>query len=166
MKEIEIIVINDASTDNTLEILEKLMNEDSRIKLINNEKNRRILYSKSIGALYANGKYILVLDQDDMFITEDAFDILYNNAEKNNLDTLQFRDISLKNFILENNMNYSGMILSQNTSYEIKYELKYLMFKKYNLLLWGLLIKSDLYKRAVIHLWKNIINYKIIHYED
>ena len=97
-----------------------------------------------------------------MFITEDAFDILYNNAEKNNLDTLQFRDISLKNFILENNMNYNGMILSKKTSYEIKSELKYLMFKKYNLLLWGLLIKSDLYKRAVIHLWKNIIIVKII----
>ena len=86
MKDIEIILINDCSTDDTLQIIEKYMKEDPRIKLINNEKNRRILYSKSISALYANGKYILELDQDDMFITDDAFNILYNDAEKNKLD--------------------------------------------------------------------------------
>ena len=82
MKEIEIILIDDNSNDNTLEIIEKYMKEDERIRLIKNTNNRKILYSKSIGALNANGKYILQLDQDDMFIRDDIFDILYNEAEK------------------------------------------------------------------------------------
>ena len=62
MKDIEIILINDCSTDNTLQLIKKYMKEDPRIRLINNEENRRILYSKSLGALYANGKYIILLD--------------------------------------------------------------------------------------------------------
>ena len=100
MKDIEIILINDCSTDDTLKEVEKYMKEDPRIRLINNEENRRILYSKSIGALYANGKYIIQLDQDDMFIMEEAFDSLFKHAEENNLDLIKFRDICVKkNFI-------------------------------------------------------------------
>ena len=98
MKEIEIILINEGSKKDTLRIIKKMQEEDPRIRLINNEKNRRILYSKSIGALYSNGKYILELDQDDMFISENAFNILYNESEVNGLDLLQFRDIRIKNF--------------------------------------------------------------------
>ena len=98
MKEIEIILINEGSKKDTLRIIKKMQEEDPRIRLINNEKNRRILYSKSIGALYSNGKYILELDQDDMFISENAFNILYNESEANGLDLLQFRDIRIKNF--------------------------------------------------------------------
>lgn len=57
MKEIEIILIDDCSTDNTLDIIEKYMKDDKRIRLIKNKENRKILYSKSIAALNAKGKY-------------------------------------------------------------------------------------------------------------
>ena len=166
MKDIEIILINDASTDDTLNITEKLREEDPRIRIINNEKNRRILYSKSIGALYANGKYILELDQDDMFLSDKTFNIIYNEAEKDNLDLLQFRDFELKQFKFDKNVKCNGMVFAQQTKIEIQPNIKNSMFKKYNYFLWGLLMKSDLYKKAVINYWPIIINYKIIHYED
>ena len=166
MKNIEIILINDFSTDNSLKIIEKYKEEDPRIKVINNEKNRKVLFSKSIGALYANGKYILELDQDDMFISDKAFNILYNNAEKDNLDLLQFRDISLNNYYFYQNMLLSGVIYAQKTNYEVQPYIKNSNFKKYNYLLWGLLIKSDIYKKAIIYLWPIIINYKLIYQED
>ena len=89
MKDIEIIIIDDCSMDDSLEIIEKYMKEDPRIRLIKNEKNRKILYSKSMAVLNAKGKYILVLDQDDMFISDDAFETLYNIAENKKLDLLQ-----------------------------------------------------------------------------
>ena len=165
MKKIEIIIINDASTDKTLKTIEKLKEEDPRIKIINNEKNRRILYSKSIGALFANGKYILELDQDDMFISEYVFSNLYYEAEKNNYDLIQFRDFC-KNDNYENGTRSAGMIFPRETKVETQPNIKKEMFKKYNYLLWGLLIKADLYKKTVIHLWPYIINYKIIHFED
>ena len=84
MKDIEIILIDDCSTDNTLTIIEKYMKEDERIRLIKNFENRKILYSKSIGVLNSKGKYIIELDQDDIFIRDDVFDILYHEAEKDN----------------------------------------------------------------------------------
>ena len=92
MKEIEIILIDDFSPDNSLIRIKELMNEDPRIRLIRNNQTMQILYSKSIGALNSNGEYILELDQDDMFIREDLFDILYKEAKEKNLDLVQFRD--------------------------------------------------------------------------
>ena len=67
-KAIEIIIIEDCSNDNSLKIIEKMKQEDSRIKIIKNKKNRGALFSKSIGALNSIGKYIFFLDSDDLFI--------------------------------------------------------------------------------------------------
>ena len=166
MKEIEIILINEGSKKDTLRIIKKMQEEDPRIRLINNEKNRRILYSKSIGALYSNGKYILELDQDDMFISENAFNILYNESEVNGLDLLQFRDIRIKNFNIYKNLKLSGSIYASESTFEKQPAIKHLMFNKYRYLIWGLLIKTEIYKKVVFHLWPLIINYKLIHYED
>ena len=67
MLDIEIILVNDASTDNSVKVIEELQKEDPRIKLINNEKNMGILYSRCVGVLEAKGKYIVNLDHDDFF---------------------------------------------------------------------------------------------------
>ena len=98
MKDIEIILIDDNSPDDTLSIINEYMKKDPRIRLIKNEINRKVLFSKSIGALNAKGKYIIQLDQDDIFIRDDVFDILYSEAENNNLDLVQMRDITKSNF--------------------------------------------------------------------
>jgi len=84
MKDIEIIIIDDNSNDNSNQIIHKFMKDDKRIKLIENKISRQILFSKSIGALNSRGKYIIEMDQDDMFIRDDAFDIIYNESENNN----------------------------------------------------------------------------------
>jgi len=89
MKDLEIIILDDCSTDNSLTIIEKYMKEDERIRLIKNTENRKILYSKSFSVLNSKGKYIILLDQDDIFIRDDVFDILYNEAEKEDLDLVQ-----------------------------------------------------------------------------
>ena len=98
MKDIEIILIDDFSTDNTITIIEEYMKNDKRIRLIKNNKNKKILYSKSIGALNSKGEYIVQLDQDDMFIREDVFQILYFEAKRYNLDLVQMRDFVKKEF--------------------------------------------------------------------
>ena len=98
MKEIEIILIDDCLIDNSLILIEQLMKCDQRLRLIKNFENRKILYSKSLAALNSNGKYILQLDQDDIFIRDDIFNLLYVEAENNNLDLVQFRDIYKNKF--------------------------------------------------------------------
>jgi glycosyltransferase involved in cell wall biosynthesis len=104
------------------------MKKDKRIKLIENQKNRKILFCKSLGALYSKGKYIIELDQDDMFIRNDAFNILYKIGENGNLDLLHF------NFIAGKNVFHLPIIFNSRESFYIKKqpELKYSLFKNNN----------------------------------
>ena len=167
MKDIEIILIDDCSTDDTLTIIEKYMKEDERIRLIKNFNNRKILYSKSIGALNSKGKYIIELDQDDIFIRDDVFDILYYEAEKDNLDLVQIRHITKHNLTFQNITKVHHHINPKTTHYKKQPELKDKMFSDgNNYLLWGLLIKNDIYRKTIYHLCPIIINYKIIFNED
>ena len=89
--DIEIILTDDFSTDNTLLILEDLQKEDPRIKIIKNKKNMGILYSRSVGALSSKGKYIFSLDNDDMFLDFDVFSIITNIANEGNFDVVEFK---------------------------------------------------------------------------
>ena len=90
MSDIEIIIVDDASNDKSLNIIENMQKEDPRIKIIKNNENMGPLYSKSIGVLYSSGKYIMQLDSDDLFINENIFNICYEEVEKNNIDILEF----------------------------------------------------------------------------
>lgn len=67
---LEILVANDCSTDNTLEILEKLSSEDSRIKIINNEQNLKIVKTLNKLISIASGKYIARMDADDISLPD------------------------------------------------------------------------------------------------
>lgn len=171
MKNIEIILIDDCSTDNSLKIIEKYIKEDNRIKLIKNNERRKILYSKSIASLNSNGKYIIELDQDDIFIRDDVFDILYSEAETNNLDLVQIRDFVKDNLFFRRSTKINDLkmhyIFPQPTHYKKQPELKDKMFtENNNYLLWGLLILANLYKKTIYMIWPIIMNYQIIYNED
>jgi glycosyltransferase involved in cell wall biosynthesis len=80
----ELIVINDCSSDNTLEILKHYQQQDSRIKLINNEKNIGPAGSRNLGLQVAQGKYVAIQDADDISLPhrlEIEFNYLENNSE-------------------------------------------------------------------------------------
>lgn len=64
-KNLEIIIIDDASTDNTYNIIKKLEEEDSRIITYRNNKNSKIVESLNFGISKAKGKYIARMDGDD-----------------------------------------------------------------------------------------------------
>ncbi len=64
-KNLEIICVEDCSTDNSLQILEKYANLDSRIKIIKNSCNQGLGLSRNIGFSHATGEYIHYLDSDD-----------------------------------------------------------------------------------------------------
>lgn len=59
----ELIIVDDKSTDGTLEIIESI--SDPRIKLLKNERNYGIAYSTNLAIANSNGKYIALLDDDD-----------------------------------------------------------------------------------------------------
>ena len=66
LKDIEIIFVNDASTDISSFIIKDIMKSDKRIVYIKNPINRKQYYSINLGVLYSKGQYILRCDPDDL----------------------------------------------------------------------------------------------------
>ncbi|WP_051205633.1 glycosyltransferase [Butyrivibrio sp. FC2001] len=88
-RNIEIIVVDDASTDSSCTIVEKMAEIDKRIKLLHHEKNKGLSASRNTGSNYSEGKYIYFLDSDD-YIAPDCIRICVEEMEKLNLDILTF----------------------------------------------------------------------------
>ena len=88
LKEIEIICINDGSTDKSLNILEKYENKDKRIKIIN-QKNNGVSYARNSGLINALGEYIMFIDSDD-YIFPNTLQILYDKIKASNAELLVF----------------------------------------------------------------------------
>ncbi|MBQ7412800.1 MAG: glycosyltransferase family 2 protein [Alphaproteobacteria bacterium] len=61
----ELIMIEDGSSDNSWQILQNYAAKDPRIRLLKNDRNRGISYSRNRGNDAARGKYIMMMDQDD-----------------------------------------------------------------------------------------------------
>lgn len=84
-KDIEIIVVNDCSTDSTPKILEELSRSDSRVKVIKNEMNLGAGMSRRIGILNSTGEYVLLLDGDD-WLNPDFIEVLVKKAKETDAD--------------------------------------------------------------------------------
>lgn len=89
MEDIEIIVCDDCSTDNTLDIVKALAEKDSRIRIVPHAKNAGTMLNRKDGIKIAGGKYIMFLDGDDYY-SADACGKAYRAITAENTDILQF----------------------------------------------------------------------------
>lgn len=84
LQEIEIICVNDGSTDYSLQILEDYAKKDERIRIITKE-NGGISSARNKGLEYVTGEYLGIVDSDD-WIELDMFEKLYQNAKLHDSD--------------------------------------------------------------------------------
>lgn len=84
LNDIEIILVNDGSTDSSLTICEQYLQKDSRIKLVN-QNNSGVSIARNNGLKLANGEYVFFMDSDDT-IDPNFLNSSYNVAKKQNLD--------------------------------------------------------------------------------
>ena len=87
LKDIEIICVDDGSTDKSGEILDKYVTEDDRVKVIH-KKNSGYGNSMNIGFDAAQGEYIGIIESDD-YAELNMFESLYECAVENNLDVVK-----------------------------------------------------------------------------
>ena len=87
--EIEIICVEDASTDHSGIILKRYAARDSRIRIIWHEKNAGLVKSRKDAVLSAQGKYIMFLDSDDELFPH-ACEVAYKAIENNKTDAVRF----------------------------------------------------------------------------
>ena len=90
--DIEVICINDGSTDNSLEILNDYASRDDRITVIN-QKNAGLSACRNRGVEHSSSQYILFLDSDD-YIKKDCLEKLYDISKSQSLDVLMFKLIN------------------------------------------------------------------------
>ena len=160
ISDIEIILVDDKSTDDTLTIVEKIQKEDKRIKVIKNQNNMGILYSRSIGVLSAKGKYIFSLDNDDIFLDKDVFDKITFIAENGNFDIVEFKAISnkilnedlLNNIIIDAEYSHQKSFIlfqPQLGRFPISTDGESSNYKLQDIFLWGKCIKTIIYQDAL-----------------
>ena len=158
MLDIEIILVNDFSNDNgyTLNIIEKLKEEDPRIIIINNKKNMGILYSRCISVLQARGEYIMNLDHDDFLFDDDVFDTTYKSAKNSNVDIISFMYIESKEYNCKlNELSIADYLQIPHHHIILQPRLSiYPFFKDDNFFygdytIWAKLYKNKIYKKTV-----------------
>lgn len=87
LQDLEIICVNDGSTDGSLQILESFANKDSRIKLIS-KNNKGYGHTMNVGLDHATGEYIGIVESDD-YVALNMYETLYKYAKKHNVDFIK-----------------------------------------------------------------------------
>ena len=105
LKEIEIITINDGSTDSSLDILNELAIQDKRIKVIS-QPNQGLSITRNIGISLAKGEYIYFFDSDDI-IEHNTLELCYKKCVDFNLDFIFFDAVVFSDENIPLNFNYT-----------------------------------------------------------
>jgi len=175
---LEIVIVNDCSTDDSLSVVEKIQEKDARIKIVKNKKNMGILYSRSIGALSAKGKYIFPLDNDDLFLDEDVFETISNIADKGNFDLVEFKGVFSRkgsSNLLNNRIQdvyYSGhklnlvMFQPELGRYPVRPGNQIGTYEIHDVFLWTKCIRTKIYKKALNLLGEERYSRYMLSHED
>jgi glycosyltransferase involved in cell wall biosynthesis len=146
---IEIIIVDDCSTDNVPLVIKKSMLIDSRIKFIRNKKNLGIVQSRIIGFEISNGEYIWHIDSDD-YIDERSCERLVHEIESNNSpDMICFGAYSVKKNKIESHI-WSNKYLSEKPIPN----LDWVLFKNHTA--WSRILKRDIFHRAIQHIERSL----------
>ena len=161
-KNIEIIVIDDGSTDDSKNICENYSKIDSRIKVIN-KKNEGVSSARNDGIKNANGEYLMFVDADD-WLEKDAIMILYSALNEFNVDIVRgnfYCNNDKGNFRIEKFNKYKNIKVKGNDKL-LKVEIiNDLLLGKIKAYVWLLLIKKNILLKNKI-----LFNTKISFMED
>ena len=108
-RNIEIIIVNDASQGNCKEIVEEYLKKDNRIKYIEHSENKSLLQARRTGNINSTGKYIMYVDSDDE-IEINACEEIYKIVSKEDFDIVSFGTKVISN----DKTKFIGWALSTN----------------------------------------------------
>ena len=97
LKNFEVIVVNDASTDDSKDVVHRYMSCDNRFKLITFESNRGLPAARNAGVELANSEYLVHLDSDDFWLDSQTLESLYTTATLENAQVLRFNGLDIIN---------------------------------------------------------------------
>jgi len=175
---LEIIAINDCSTDNTGKILKQLESEDARIKVITNDENLKLIATLNKGVALCGGKYIARMDADDIALPtriEKEADFLEQHPDHDIVSTLFYafrsenprhRDLhysplsdeELRAYILfKSGICHPAVMIRKRvfSELELKFEREYLHVEDYAL--WS----EAIYKTKIANIGEPLLLYRV-----
>ena len=160
LKEIEIIAVNDGSTDHSEEIIRKYMQQDTRISYFYQE-NQGQSVARNLALQHAIGDYIYMMDSDDVLGDPNALQIYYEYAEKYKADFIFFDGDTFS----EDNANRTTWntkrthLVEENIPYEGEYLLNLMLDKSvHNCVVWLLLIDRNYLNHIGLKFYPGIIH--------
>ena len=170
-KDIEIIYVDDGSSEDKVKDILEAMKDDNRIILLRHKERKTALLTRVDGIRYSSGEYIIQVDQDDMYLNNLLFEKLYNKAKELNLDIIQFHHFSNDNRVTLK-LEYVGIpkdvVITQpdlRTAFLYKSRNNRLNFCVTRMI-WDLFVRRKTFMEAIEDLGDEYMNHKFRLYED
>ena len=164
---IEIIFVDDFSSDNSVELIKNYQFEDERIILIEHNKNKGTLISRNDGALISKGEYLIFPDPDDI-LTQDILNTCYQYSKVNNYEIIRYNLFDQR----ENDIFYNSIVNKLDNRKIEQPELFYYLFygvgklKQIDFNLANKFIKREAYIRALNSINSFYLKQYMINFED
>lgn len=159
LKDIEIIAVNDGSTDNGEDIVKKYAHKDARIIYVFQE-NKGLSEARNTALKYATGEYIYMMDSDDIIGNLEALMICYEYSKKNNADFVFFDGERFLDKTYERLPDIKRThLVEENTKYCGDYLLNLMINNTtHNSAVWLLFISHDYLTRLGLKFYPGIIH--------
>lgn len=162
--QLEIILVDDASADSSLEICKRYAAMDDRIKILHNSRNCGLSGSREIGYRYATGEWLCFMDHDDS-ISHRAIEYLVNCADENaDIVAAKFKNIlneKFEQYSWDTTSKVSVLTLSHDMAVDTLGN-----FGKYDVpeCLWGKIYRRTLFEKIDIKKYKQ--RFSQVYFED
>jgi len=173
VKNLEIIIVDDCSRDNTTETLNEYQKEDPRIVLLTHDMNEGSIKSRADGVRLAKGKYITIVDGDDALAHRDILNHILYIAQKGNIDVIEFQAASFRNRQFRTVVNAYSMINLTNIVYPPELRRKFFVITDnegiravQSRCIYAKLVRSEVFKEALEFIGKKYTDDFITNYED
>ena len=160
LKDIEIIAVNDGSTDNSDEIIRKWQLQDSRIIFLSQE-NQGQSAARNLALRHAKGQYIYMMDSDDKLTAPDALQTCYDYAERNRAEFIFFdgESFSEEGVSRISRITKRTHLVDENKAYDGEYLLNLMLdTRKHNCVVWLLFIRREFLERIGLSFYEGIIH--------
>lgn len=152
-KDIEIICINDGSTDSSSDILKEYEQKDNRLKVIS-QTNKGVSTARNVGIQNANGEYIMFVDSDD-WLAKEACEKAYCTAQKSDCEMLLFSHNKFNNQSCTSDSKLQDLYIElQDKCTTFEKSLEHIVFSPCEP--WGKLYKTEFLKKNNLRFRTNI----------